>query len=202
MRPTNRQFSRRAFTLIELLFAVAVGVMVAGSVVYLMFQSAVEQRKGLVNTTVEEKSYVLEANLINCLRGMSVNQGVQPDYSSPVLDSGGNPVPYTYQAIFVFNPTTNGAYATGYIQYIPASGQVLYTPDITFPATQYLWMSNSMTCRLTNFQFSTSFNLDGSQNNSLVNVNYLMDDNGFSQQNPTNNPASIFRSFSVQLRNN
>jgi hypothetical protein len=62
-------------------------------------------------------------------------------------------------------------------------------------------MTNSPTVALTKLYFSTSFNLDGSQNNSLVNVVFQMNDNGFSQQSPINNPASIMRNFSVQMRN-
>jgi hypothetical protein len=64
-----------------------------------------------------------------------------------------------------------------------------------------LWMTNSAAAVLTELYFSTSFNLDGSQNNSLLNVVFQMNDNGFSRQNPTNNPASLFRNFSVQMRN-
>ena len=190
--------ARRAFTLIELLFSISVGLVVAGAVVYLLFQTATEQRLGLVNTTVEEKAYVLQANLISCLRAVSVNQGIQPNYSDTNAAGG-------YQSIFVFTPTTNSAYMSGYvrgfIQFTPASGQVVYTPDVTAPAVQSMWMSNSATCRLTNFQFTTSVNLDGSQNNSLVNVSFTMDDNFFSQRSPTNNPARVWRNFSVQMRN-
>ena len=48
--------------------------------------------------------------------------------------------------------------------------------------------------------FSTSFNPDGSLNSSLVNVRFQMDDNGASRQNPINNPANIYRTFSIQMR--
>jgi hypothetical protein len=43
---------------------------------------------------------------------------------------------------------------------------------------------------------------DGSPDNSLINVSFQLDDNGASGQNQTNNPASICRTFSVQMRNN
>ena len=186
--------SRRAFTLVELMVATAASIGLVGLVALMLLESAIEQRYAYANTTVEEKAYVLQANLIKCLRTMSGTQGVSPDYSSGPSPSG------PYASIKVFYPT-NGAYIQGSITFDPASGRVLYIPNILAPTTNYLWMSNSSTAVLTSLSFSTSQNLDSSQNNSLVNVLFQMNDNGFSQQGTVNNPASIFRNFSVQLRN-
>ena len=61
-------------------------------------------------------------------------------------------------------------------------------------------MTNSPNVVLRRFYFSSSLNLDGSQNNSLVNVTFQMDDNGYSKQNTAYNIANIYRSFSVQMR--
>jgi type II secretory pathway pseudopilin PulG len=189
---------RQAFTLVELMVATAVGIGLAGTVVLLLLQSATEQRNGFADTTVEEQAYKLQANITSCLRSMSANQGVTPDYSSSITDPNGNLL--GYKSIFVFYPT-NGAYLTASIFYNSSSGQVTYTPDITAPSIQTVWMSNSPTAVLTQLCFTTSFNLDGSQNSSLVNVLFKMNDNGFSQQSSVNNPASINRNFSIQMRN-
>jgi len=192
------RISRRAFTLVELMVATAVGVGLAGSVVLLMAQAATEQRNGFADMTVEERAYTLQAKITTCLRSMSANQGLTPNYSSGLYDANGNLL--GYQSVFVFSPT-NGAYITGNINYNSATGAVIYVPNVVNPSTQILWMSNSSTAVLTQFCFSTSFNLDGSQNSSLVNVLFKMNDNGFSQQNPINNPTSLYRNFSVQMRN-
>ncbi len=189
---------QRAFSLIELMMALGIGLVLGGTVILLLLQAAKEQRKGMVNATVEQKAYGLQANITACLRSASANQGITPDYSSGLLDASGNLL--GYGTIFVFCPT-NGGYLTGLIQYTRASGRVLYTPNVLTPSTQQLWMTNSQTAALTNLCFSTSFNPDGSKNSSLVNVRFQMDDRGYSQSNPTNNPASIYRSFSVQMRN-
>jgi type II secretory pathway pseudopilin PulG len=194
----STRVSRRAFTLLELLVAISVGLGLVGTVVLLLFQSATEQRNGLADTTVEEQAYRLQANITTCLRSMSANQGITLNNSSAFLDGGGNTL--GYQSVFVFYPT-NGAYIMANISYNSASGQVTYTPNVLAPTTQTVWMSNSPSAVLTEFCFSPSLNLDGSQNNSLVNVFIQMNDNGFSQQNPVNNPASIYRNFSVQMRN-
>ena len=190
--------SRGAFTLVELMVAIAVSMGLGGTVVLLLLQSATEQRHGFADTTVEEKAYALQANITSCLRSMSATQGLTPNYSSGYHDSNGNLL--GYQSVFLFYPA-NGAYITATIGYNSSTGQVIYTPNVLTPSTQMLWMTNTATAVLTELYFATSYNLDGSQNNSLVNVVFQMNDNGFSQQSSTNNPASIFRNFSVQMRN-
>lgn len=192
------RISRRAFTLVEVLVATAVGSVLGGAVLLLLCQTAMEQRSGLADMTVEEKAYILQADIIACLRSMSANQGMTPDYSSGCYDGNGNLL--GYQSVFIFYPT-NGTYITGKLGYNPSSGQVIYTTNILDSSAQMVWMSKSANAALTGFCLSSSLNLDGSQNNSLVNVIFQMNDNGFSQQNPVNNPASIYRSFSVQMRN-
>lgn len=197
MKLSSITFSRRAFTLIELMFAVGIGLVVAGSAVMLIFQSAKEQRRGLAAVAVEVNSHLLQAKISACLRSASGNQGVTPDYSTRVLDGGGNLL--GYETVFIFTPT-NGGYASGRIKYTAAAGTVIYTPNLSVTA-QEMWMTNTPTSRLTNLLFNTSFNLDGSINSSLVNVSFLMDDNNFSSQNRTNNTASVFRNFCIQMRN-
>jgi len=202
MKPASiaiaHRLSRRGFTLVELLIAITVGIGLSGTVVLLLVQSATEQRNGLADMTVEEAAYTLEGNITACLRSMSANQGLTPNYGSGLLDTNGNLL--GYQSVFLFYPS-NGTYITASISYDPSSGQVLYTSNTSASSTETLWMTNSPTVALTKLYFSTSFNLDGSQNNSLVNVVFQMNDNGFSQQSPINNPASIMRNFSVQMRN-
>jgi hypothetical protein len=190
--------SRRAFTLMELMAATAVGVGLAGTVMLLLVQTATEQKHGFADTTVEQAAYTLEANITTCLRSMSANMGITPNYASLLTDTNGNQL--GYQSISMFYPT-NGAYITASISYNASSGQVIYTPNVLSNTTQVVWMTNATVAALTEMYFSTSFNLDGSQNNSLVNVVFQMNDNGFSQQGRINNPTSILRNFSVQMRN-
>lgn len=195
--PAADPLSQRGFTLLELMVATVIGASLAGVVLLLLSQAASEQRNGFADTTVEEQAYMLEANITACLRSMSANQGFTPNYSTAQLDTNGNLL--GYKSIFLFYPT-NGAYTTATIAYSPSNGQVLFTPNIMVSSTQ-LWMSNGPCVALTELYFSCSFNPDGSQNNSLVNVAFQMNDNGFSRQNPRNNPTSVFRNFSVQMRN-
>lgn len=195
---TDRRFSRRAFTLAELMVAMSVGLVLAGTALVLLLISAMEQRNGFADTSVEEKAYMLEDNITSCVRSASCNQGFTPNYGSGLYNSAGNFL--GYQTISL-SYLTNGAYIMASISYNSTTGQVIYTPNVLTPSTQVIWMSNTPSAVLTELCFNTSLNMDTSQNNSLVNVIFQMNDNGFSQQNPSNNPASIYRNFSVQMRN-
>jgi len=201
---TNARFSRsagrRGFTLIELMVAGTIGLILAGGVIELLLQASVEQRRGLSDSTVEQKAYMLQSEITSCLRGMSINQGFQPINSSAVYYPGTSNV-MGFTSIVVFSPATNGSYIEAQITFNPTNGQVLYTPNTLASATQIVWMTNSATLLLTNLVFSTSLNQVGAQNNSLVNVQFEMNDNKYSNQTPTNNIARVLRNFSVQMRN-
>lgn len=188
---------RRGFTLMELMFAVSIGIVAMGGVVLLLVQAGLEHRNGLANATVEENAYVLEAQMTSCLRSKSSTQGITPDYSTAVTDGGG--VTLGYRSIFVFTPTNN-TYITGRIQYDATSGAVVCIPNVTQPTAQSLWATNRINSRLNNLYFSSSYNLDGSLNASLVRVTFDMDDNNFSLQATNRNAAHVYRSFAVQLR--
>lgn len=190
---------RRGFTLAEVLVAAGVGLPLAGAVVLLLVQTSYEQRRGLVDTTVAQSAYVLESRITSCLRSASAQEGLKPVISSATYDS--QDILLGYQSVFIFHPKTNGDDIRGRIQFDPASGAVTYTPDdVKAPATQVVWMTNSPDVALHQLFFNTSFNPDGSLDSSQVRVCFQMDDNGLSQQDPSNDVANIYRSFSVQMR--
>jgi len=187
-----------AFTLPEVMVASCLGFGIGGTVIFLLVQAAVEQRVGLAAATVEKSAYYLQSSIVNCFRGMSANQGLSPDYTSALRDGDGHLL--GYQTVFCFSANTNGSYTRNQISVDPASGRVTYVPDVTMPTTSIIWMTNTANVVLRQLCFSTSYNPDGSLNGSLVNVQFLMDDNGASQQARNGNPASVYRSFSVHMR--
>lgn len=193
---------QRAFTLVELTIAVLLGLVLAGDVVALLYQSAVEQNRGAADVGVEGQAYVLQNTITSCIRSMSANQGITPDYTTGVSDSSGNFLGYETVYLFQANPGSAGGYTTAKIHFNPATGHVTYTPNMATPSNRVTWSTNSPTLAVRKLYFSPSLNMDGSLDSSLVNVRLEMDDNGASLQNPTNNPASIYRSFSVQMRSN
>ena len=120
-----------------------------------------------------------------------------PGYN--LVDTNGTT--YGFTSIYVWKPNADGSSVTqGEITADMANGSVTYIPDVSIPTNQVTWMANNSSVVLHNLYFSYTQKQDGSQNNSLVNVNFIMDDNGYSRQNATKNVASIQRSFSVQMR--
>jgi prepilin-type N-terminal cleavage/methylation domain-containing protein len=202
MKLTSNNFSgviqQRAFTLVELMVATSIGLVLAGTVVLLLIQGSLEQRRGYADTTVEESSYTLQARISGVLRSMSASQGFSAYLTNATLNTNG--VVIGFQTIYVWQTNPDGSYTGEKISYDPGAETVTYTPNTATPASQTVWTTSGPNLALHNLYFSGSLNPDGSQNNSLINVNFLMDDNGYSQQGPINNPASIYRSFSVQMR--
>jgi len=191
----STEVRRGGFSLTELMIAVGVGLPVAGAVVMLLLQASFEQRRGLADTTVEQSAYVLQTRITSCLRSMN---SLTPEYSSGVYD-GTNLL--GYQIVYVFHANTNGIPTTERIRFVTnLTGQVIYTPDMAILTNQVMWMSNSPTVVLRQLYFNTSPKMDGSLDSSLIRVCFEMDDNGYSKQSPTNNPADIYRSFAIQMR--
>ncbi len=156
---------RRAFTLVELMVAMSVGVILAGTVVLLLIQAGSEEQRGYADSTVEERAYILQADVTSCLRGMSSGYGMTVSSTNQVFN-GTNLLGYT--KIYIFKPNANGVFTTGMINADLITGTVVYTPNILIPGTTNVWMINSPSVRLDKFYFNTYPNLDGSQNNSLV----------------------------------
>lgn len=178
--------------------ASCVGLGIAGTMIFLLIQAAVEQRAGLAAATVEQSAYYLQTSIVDCFRGMSANQGLSPDYSSALRDANGHLL--GYQTVFFFSANPDGSYTRNQISVEPNSGRVTYIPDVTRPTTSIVWMTNAANVALRQLCFSTSYNPDGSLNGSLVNVQFLMDDNGASQQARNGSTPSVYRSFSVRMR--
>ncbi len=165
----SSQTQRRGFTLIELMVAMSVGLVLAGTVVMLLFQASREQRRGYAATTVEENAHNLQARITSCLRGMSSNFGITPDVSTPVTNISGNVVGYA--AIIAFKPNANGTYTSQRLSFNASSGNFSYTPNyLTAPTTQIVWMTSGQKVVLRRLFFSNALNSDLSQNNSLINV--------------------------------
>jgi prepilin-type N-terminal cleavage/methylation domain-containing protein len=191
--------SRGAFTLVELMVAMSVGVILAGTVVLLLVQAGTEEQRGYADSTVEERAYILQADITSCLRGMSSGYGITGSSTNQIANTNG--VAW-YTKIYVFHPDVTGAnFTTAMINADLATGAVVYTPNIAVPGTTIVWMTNSPSVKLGQFYFATYPNLDGTTlNSSLVYVTFQMDDNGYSRQNVNDNIANIKRSFSVQMR--
>jgi prepilin-type N-terminal cleavage/methylation domain-containing protein len=195
LHPSGR---RAGFTLPEVIMASLISLVVAGTLVFLLWQGALEQRQGLALATVEQVSHQLEARLIECLRTKSANQGLSPDFTTAVYDSDSHLL--GYERVFLFYCNSDGSYRREQLALDSGTKRAIHTPDVTKPSVQVILNPTNSAVALRQLYFNRSFNLDGSVNASLVNVCFAMDDNGAGRHSPTNNPASIYRTFSVRMR--
>ena len=81
---------------------------------------------------------------------------------------------------------------------------MLYYTDRSNTNTVKVLTKNSANAVIRGLVFSPTFKSDGTPNNSLINVILKIDDNGYSgiSTNSLNNPAIVWRTFSVNMRNN
>jgi hypothetical protein len=197
--PIANRSRARAFTLPEVLVAGSIGVIITGFIMALLLDSGAEARMGFGVATVEDQAYYVEGQLTRNLHAMSANQGITPDQSTMCYAPNGSFL--GYQGIYAFQILTNGTTVTEHIVFDPTHGTVTCVTNTAAAATSTVrWFTNSANCVVSNLWFNTSVNLDGSDNASLVNIGLEMNDNGYAEQNSTNNCATIYRSFSVQLR--
>ena len=193
----------RGFTLVELMTASVIALIITGSAVMLLFYSSREGMKGICNATVEETAYIIQNNLINTIRSMSAANGMTPDTVTACYDSNSNLL--GYRAIYTFTVNSNNALTTSRFYYDTNASAVVYVPDITQTNTKVYWGTNSKYCKVQNLYFTSSYNLDGSFNSSLVNCFLQVSDNSWSTNSnygAPNDAATIFRTFSVLMRAN
>jgi prepilin-type N-terminal cleavage/methylation domain-containing protein len=188
---------RRGFTLIELLVAASVGIMVIGTPIMLLIESAREERRGLADATAEQAAAKLQNQILGYVRAMSAQEGVV--FSVPATDSGGETNGFR-SIILARGPAPD--YPREQISFDAGAGRVLYYPNRLLPDTAIVMMQNQSNVVVRQVNFSPSLKMDGTVDNALINVLIQLDDNGCSGRSVMPNPASIWRTFSVRMRNN
>lgn len=183
--------------MVEFVIATGVAVLIGGTTMLLLIESAMENKRGFSDATVQQAASGLENNIMQILRSMSAGEGVV--FASPTTNASGY-----YQSIIVAaGPAPD--YPRQRISFDSASGAVAYNQNIAGTnATAMLVRSNSAyAVRL--LAFSPTVKQDGTPDNSLVNVLIKMDDRGNSRRTSSDrakNPGYIWRSFAVKMRNN
>jgi hypothetical protein len=190
--------TQQGFTLAELVIASSVGVLIAGTMMFLLIESAAEQYRGISDANVEQASSSLEMQIIQRLRSMSANEGVV--YASP-LTNGGSLFPAYRRIIVARGPWPT--YPREEIRFDNANNCAIHLPNVSAATNQQvLLQANSSAYVLRNLCFFPALKADGTADSSLVNVVIELDDNGSSRRQCTNsNPARVQRTFSVKMRN-
>ena len=176
---------RQAFTLIEVLVASSIATFIMGATLLLLLESAQENRRGYADATVEEAAAGLEGQLLARLRVTSANEGII--FASPS------------SIIFARGPAPD--FPREQISFDATAGTVYYYSNRLVLSNGVSLYQNRTNIALRQLTFSPSIKPDGTTNAALINVLLKLDDNGSSGRSPTNNPASIWRTFAVDMRN-
>lgn len=189
---------RRGFTIPELIIAGAVGMMITGTMMLLLIESAKEQYRGVADATVEEAANDLQSQMIKYLRSMSANEGMV--FAQPVTNVGA--VFKGYQRVIVAHGPAPD-YPREEIRFDPQANSVTYNPNLsTTNNLQVVLQSRPAAFMLRNLCFLPAWREDGMPDNSLVFVVIELDDNGSSRRTAHANPAHVQRTFAVKMRNN
>lgn len=198
--PLSKDRCCRGFTMVELLVASSVAALVAGTAMLLLIQSAKENRRGVADATVEQVSSDLQNKIIQYLRVMSASEGVV--FSSPATNPSGTLL--GYQSIIVARGPAPD-YPRQQISFNPGTGRVLYKSNLSSTNAAAILVQTNSRAVVRVLSFTPSLKTDGTPDNALVNVLIKMDDNGSSGRfgsSRSNNPANVWRSFAVKMRNN
>lgn len=190
--PKNR---RHGFTLVELLVASSVAAMIAGTAVLLLMQSAIENKRGFADATLEQEASNLQDKIIQILHGMSANEGTY--YYGAAVNG-------YYPNIIVARGSTLDLFPREQLSFDQGTRRALYNSNFPAAGTTTLLARTNSNAVVRFLGFSPAFKPDGTVDNSLVGVLIKMDDNGSSGRigaSRSNNPACIWRSFAVRMRN-
>ncbi len=197
--PQRRRNQRTsATTLIELLVSSSVAVLVVGTLMMLVLEVAKEQRRGLVDATLQIQANLVEDKVTRLLRFMSAQEGVQTNN----LVSAGSPFART---IVVAGGPSGSGYKRQQISYDPAAMILTHWPDRTATGNQVQIFKATNAAVLRNFYFFLSSKLDGSLDSATINVFMQMDDNyaaGRRNRDGTRRLTQVTRAFAVRIRNN
>jgi hypothetical protein len=186
-------------TLVEMMLAAGVAVLVAGTATLMFLDCAKEDRRVFGDASVQEGANVLESKLLARLRVMSATQSAA--FAQPVFDTAGNLLGYQCVVVSQGPPPD---YTPEAIVFQPGAGQVVHYPNFANTNNPDLLLATNSSLALRRVDFLPSLKPDGTPDTSLINVTIDVDDNGYSQRqlyNASTNPATLWRTFSVKMRN-
>jgi len=200
LRRARRWRFAGGMTLIEMIVSSAVGVLVIGTLLTLVVQVAKEQRRGLVDVTLQQQAGILEDKITRLVRSMSASETIL--LADPI--AAGSPF---YRRVVMARGQTP-TYPREEIIYDAATGKVTHDPDRSVSGNELVLFAPSGKASmmvLRNMYFYSSFKLDGSPDSSVLNVFVEFDDNTFAGRKDASGSLKktrILRTFSVKMRNN
>jgi len=191
---------RGGFTLVELLVASAIATLLTGSTMLLLLQSAKEDRRAIASAVVERAASNLQDQILLYLRGMSASEGAA--CTAPVTDASVTSA--LYKTIVVARGPSP-AFPREQISFDATRGAAVYYANRNQTNSAVVLMKSNTRVALRQLYFYYSYKPDGTEDHTLLNVVIKMDDNGsagWMTQSLGHNTASVWRTFTVNMRAN
>jgi hypothetical protein len=179
----------------ELIFAGSITVLALGSLALIMVQTAVEQRQGLAQASLEQEANHVVDRLAVLLRSMSASESAL--FGNPLTSN-----PNYYRRLIVAQGES-ASQPREEILFVANLNCLLHRSDVTRTNVVVL-SAPSATSVLRDLYFYPSFKNDGSLDSTTLNVALRVDDNGYGgRRSPlgTSRPFSVSRYFAVKMRN-
>jgi Tfp pilus assembly protein PilE len=196
----SRRRRQTGATLIELIVSSAVGVLVISTLLMLVVQVAKEQRRGLVDTTLQQQAGILEDKITRLVRSMSASETIL--LAEPIATGS----PFYRRVVMARGQTPT--YPREELIYDVAAGKVTHDPDRSVSGNELALFAptgKASMMVLRNLYFFSSVKLDGSPDSSVLNVFMEFDDNSFAGRKDASGSLKktrVLRTFSVKMRNN
>ncbi len=168
--PVGRRRRLLGMTLVEVMMASALSGLALGALLVLVAQTAKEQRRGVVDASLQQQAGALEDKLVRLVRSMSATEStlladpIQP--GSPMcrrVIMGRGPVP---------------AFPREELSYDPTTFTLVYEPNRAVPGNKTTLFKPKDMVVLRGMYFFAAMKNDGSPDNSLLNVWMEFDDDG------------------------
>jgi hypothetical protein len=179
--------------------AASVAVVILGGVGVLLIQVAREQRKGLVDTTLEQMAGNLQDRLTVVLRSMSASQG--SSFANPVTSEQGQTIGFSR---IVVARGRAPDYPREEIYFDAAAGTVVHRPDLSTGGNEITLFRGNSEAVLRQVCFFPSLKADGAPDFTLVNIWLEFDDceaAGRIDEHGARRSTTLQRTFTIKMRN-
>ena len=199
MTRPSRSARPRGFTLPELMVAVSIAMLISGTTMLLLVQSAQTNASVFSDASLEEAANLLQSKIASHVRTMGGGGGAQAAIYTNLTGSVAPPglfyvlrVPYTLTGI--------GNVAMEQIRYDPNAGTISYVSNYAAASCiPEILLATNANVRVGTFGFFPSIkgNGDNTLDNSLANVNVELIHTTYFPKTKTN---IVWRTFSVRMR--
>ena len=185
---------RRAFTLLEVMFASSISTIVFGSLISLMIITARQQSQGMIELQVYKHADLIQDRIKLMLQGASREAGVF------LTDKDG-----AFYHTLVFREGVGPSFSNQSLSFDPDDAELTYDPDLGGGGDELLVAGNEGPAFLDNVRFQMGLKTGGIPNGGVILVRIEVSDHGrarstFRDAVDPANWITVQRSFCINLR--